>query len=271
MLTRAHLVHSINQPRTTHHAEPVSSSIPSRAAIENTSLTADNSTNTTTEIEEAQATRYRTICGHFDDNLRHVIQGNHQEAFLAADQGFILVQELYYDLLSPADCFTSNTAGDRLLDLVRFCFSRASEVGNTDWPRWQNSVSGGWNRLSAAANVPPINWMAERGLNLVVDLDAVCGLFRHTHLSSPRLRAFAVRALNFLAEFSFDSTTRAVVGSSPRAHVAQWLSYDQVALRVMGLQIHNADPAVRGAALDALFDQTIRAAWYKRLTAPRAQ
>lgn len=55
----------------------------------------------------------------------HAIQGNHQAALLAADQGFTLVQELYYGHLSPTDRFVSDTASDRLLDLVRFCFRHA--------------------------------------------------------------------------------------------------------------------------------------------------
>lgn len=237
-------------------------------------LTADNSTITITDtmqVEEEQAALYRTICGHFDDNIRNVIQVNHQEAFLAAEQGFLLVQELYYGLFNSTDSFVSDTAGDRLLDLVRFCLRRASKVENTDWPRWQNSLAGIWGCHSAAFSVPPINWMAERALNLVVDLEAVCRVFHHYHPSSPRLRAFAVKALNFVAEFSFESAMRAVLIESPRTEVQLWLSHDKLALGVMVLQIHNADPFVSGAALGALFDQKIQKAWLEQLIGATAQ
>jgi hypothetical protein len=83
------------------------------------------------QVEEEQAERYRTICRHFDNNVRYAIQGKDQEAETAADVGFKLVADLYDDLVC--------SAGDRLLDLVRFCFGYASKVGNTTWPGRLNS------------------------------------------------------------------------------------------------------------------------------------
>jgi hypothetical protein len=91
------------------------------------------------QVEEEQAERYRTICRHFDNNVRYAIQGKDQEAETAADAGFKLVADLYDDLVCSADRFVSDTAGNRLLDLVRFCFGYASKVGNTTWPGRLNS------------------------------------------------------------------------------------------------------------------------------------
>jgi hypothetical protein len=229
-------------------------------------LTFDSTTTTTTlypwrQVEEEQAARYRAICRHFDDNVRYAIQGNHQAAFLAADQGFILVQELYYDLLNPADRFVSETAGDRLLDLVRFCFSQDSKVGNTTWLRCSNSVSGVWT--SWDADGPQRNWMVKRGEYLLFDLAWVCGLINH---SSPRLRAFMVGALNFLAEFSFRQTQRAILAQSSGSHAGSWWRCDQRALAELSMQIRHADPFVRDAALDARADKEIREAWIEKLT-----
>jgi hypothetical protein len=212
------------------------------------------------QVEEAQAARNRTVCRHFDENIHHAIQGNYQAAFLAADQGFILVQELYYDLLSTADRFVSDTAGDRLVDLVRFCFSHEFKVGNTTWLRCSNSVSGIWDPPDADG--PQRNWMVGHGEYLLFDLVSVCDLFNHP---SPRLCAFMVRALNFLAEFSFRQTQRAILARSSDSYRMRWERYDVLALNELSLQDHNADPFVRDAALDARKDRKVRVGWIEKM------
>lgn len=229
-----------------------------------------NSTTTTTpaplypwrQVEEAQAARYRNICREFDDNIRHVIQGNHQAAFLAADAGFIIAQELYYDVLNTADRFLSDTASDGLLDLVRFCFGHAFRVRNTNWSQGLNSV--GWIWVPRNTDGPQSNWMVKRGLNLVTDLLGMLDLFNHP---SPRLRGFMVKALNFVAEFSFAEMQRCLIYEhlSPEdvnnTIMWFWAMRYVFSLNALRLQIHHADPFVRDAALDAQFDMNLSNRW----------
>jgi hypothetical protein len=151
--------------------------IPVAIAIENTSLTADSSSTTTAttlypwrQVEEEQAAHYRTVCRHFDDNVRLAIQGKDQEAEIAAIAGLKLVSALWDDLCNPADRFLSDTAEDRLLDLVRFCFGYAFKVGETTWSVKTKSVYA-LEGPSAIFTGEMENWMALRGLLLVTELD----------------------------------------------------------------------------------------------------
>jgi hypothetical protein len=226
-------------------------------------LTADSSSTTTTttlypwrQVEEEQAERYRTICRHFDNNARYAIQGKDQEAETAAIAGLELVSELYDDLLDPADRFLSDTAGDRLLDMVRFCFGYAFQVGDTTWPNKTNSVyelEGPWTAPGVREN-----WMAVRGWLLVTEMDKL-GLFER---NSAHLRAFMVRAVNFVAELCFGLWGRAVVANSEE-HAEFWDALDNDALILIADQEDNADPVVRDAAKDADSDLVLRDKWVK--------
>jgi hypothetical protein len=105
--------------------------------------------------------------------------------------------------------------------------------------------------------------MVRREEYLLFDLVDVCELFNHP--SSPRQRAFAVRALNFLADFSFHQTQRAILTRSSDSYRGIWVRFDQQALNELSLQDHNADPFVRDAALDARADRRIRVAWIESM------
>jgi hypothetical protein len=107
--------------------------------------------------------------------------------------------------------------------------------------------------------------MAVRAFLLVLELDKVGGLFTH---ASPRLRAFMVRALDFIAEFSFESGARARRDNSTSLD-GMWLRYEAVALGLISRQVKNADPFIRDAALNAGKDLKVREAWYKVLFPPR--
>ena len=178
------------------------------------------------------------------------------------------MQDLY-DMIDRADRFRSDAAGDCLLDLVRFCFRYAFAVGGTTWPSHLNSVSE--LVCPSDAIVAQDNWMAHRGLSLVLDLESDWQLFQH---SSPRVRAFMVRALGFVAESSFGLWGQVMVElddlGHPRAEL--WDQFDQDALRLMSSQIQHADPFVRDSALDAGADLEIRDEWpASRLEQDRAR
>jgi hypothetical protein len=161
-------------------------------------------------------------------------------------------------MIDTADRFTSDAAGDCLLDLVRFCFRSALPVGDTTWPSHLNSVS---EYLSpSAVTSAQEHWMARRGLSLVMDLDSDWQLFQH---SSPRVRAFMVRALDFVAESSFVLWGHVIMEVDDLEHprALLWDQFDQDALQLMSSQIQHADPVVRDAALDAGIDLEMREAW----------
>lgn len=101
--------------------------------------------------------------------------------------------------------------------------------------------------------------MARRAVLLVTDLKTMGGLFTHP---SPHLRDFMVGALDFVAEFSFESGARARRDNST-SHVELWRSLEEVALGLISKQVKNADPFIRDDAEDAGSDLKIREAWYK--------
>jgi hypothetical protein len=104
------------------------------------------------------------------------------------------------------------------------------------------------------------NWMALRGLLLVTEMDGRLHLFDH---DSAHIRAFMVRALNFVAELSFGLWGHAVMAYNDE-HAEFWGELDTDALISIGDQEYNADPVVRDAAADADFDRELRAVWVER-------
>lgn len=204
-----------------------------------------------------QTARNEEIMSFWRSNVGFAIQGARGQADSASDAGFQLAGQLYQDIRNPI-VLVSRTACDRLLELVRFCFSYAFGVRDTTWPKCRNGI---WAR---SRPLPPSrwspaeerNWMVKRGLNLVYDLQRFLRL--HCQVLN-RMRQFSVDSLHFVSGLCHEQGIAALHAFRGDANRRFWWQKkgDRV-LRFLGGLVRSPDRVLRDAGFDALRDRVLR-------------